>query len=329
MKKFKKWAAYIAVVIVLVIVAAIAYVALALPNVGEAPNLKVAITPQRLERGKYLANYVAVCIDCHSSRKWNEFAGPIDTNHIGAGGEKFDSRVSFPGEVFVPNITPFNLKNWTDGEIYRAITTGVKKDGSAIFPIMPWQSYSKMDPEDVYSIIAYLRTLTPHEAVYPKRKLNFPLNLLVNTMPQKAQPGKVPALKDTLKYGAYLVQTAACRDCHTKADKGKPIPGMELAGGNEYNLGEMGVLQSANITPDITGIKSWSKEQFIARFKQFDSSRAKATPVKTGEFQTIMPWWRYSGMSESDLSAIYTYLRTVKPVKNKVIKFRAPEKAKG
>ncbi|MBB5397701.1 cytochrome c [Mucilaginibacter sp. AK015] len=323
MKKFKKWATYIAICVALFIIAAISYVSLALPNVGEPQNIKVDATPQRIARGKYLANHVAVCIDCHSTRKWDIFAAPIDTAVIGAGGEKFDSRISFPGEVYVPNITPANLKSWTDGELYRAITTGVKKDGSAIFPIMPWQSYSKMDPEDVYDIIAYIRTLQPHAASYPKRKLDFPLNLLVNTMPKKAEPGKRPAESDTLKYGAYLVTTAACAECHTKAEKGSPIPGMEFAGGNEYGMGNGATLRAANISPDKeTGIGSWTKEQFISRFKQFDNSAMKPVAVKPGEFQTIMPWWRYSGMSETDLGAIYAYLKTVKPVKNKVNKFQ-------
>ena len=323
MKKFLKWTAYTAILIVLIIIAAISYISLALPNVGDAPNFKVSTTPQHIAHGKYLANHVAVCIDCHSTRKWDVFAAPIDTNVIGGGGEKFDARVGFPGVVYVPNITPANLKNWTDGEIYRAITTGVKKDGSAIFPIMPWQSYSKMDPEDVNDIIAYIRTLQPLQTSYAKRKLNFPLNLIVNTMPKKAEPGKRPNPADTLAYGAYLVQSAACRDCHSKADKGSPIAGMELAGGNEYGVGGGAVLRSANITPDKkTGIGNWSKAQFINRFKQYTNGTAQPIAVKPGQFQTIMPWWRYSGMTENDLSAMYAYLKTVKPVKNSVVKFQ-------
>ena len=323
MKKFKKWAAYTVIAIILIVITGISYVTLALPDVGKPQNLKIQITPQRIERGKYLANHVAVCIDCHSTRDWSKFAGPLLPNGVGAGGEKFDARVNFPGEVYVPNITPSNLKNWTDGELYRAITAGVKKDGSAIFPIMPWQSYSKMDPEDVYDIIAYIRTLEPHQTAYPKRKLNFPLNLIVNTMPKKAEPGKRPAESDTLKYGAYLVQTTACRECHTKADKGAPIPGMDLAGGNEYSLGNGAIVRSSNISPDNdTGIGKWTKEQFISRFKQFDNGSIKSIAVKPGDFQTIMPWWSYCGMSEKDLGAIYAYLKTVRPVKNRVNKFQ-------
>ncbi|OOQ56837.1 c-type cytochrome [Mucilaginibacter pedocola] len=321
MKKFKKWMAYIVIFIVLIVVSAISYVTLALPNVGEPENIKVELTPKRIQRGKYLANHVTVCMDCHSNRKFNEFAGPIDTNILGGGGDKFDAAAGFPGTVYVPNITPFHLKSWTDGELFRAITAGVKKDGSAIFPIMPYTSYGKMDREDIYSIIAYIRTLKPIETKQPERKLDFPLNILVHTMPQKATLGKLPSQADTLKYGQYLVQSAACADCHTKADKGKPVPGFEFAGGNEYGM-PGATLRAANITPDVkTGIGSWTKEQFVARFAQYGNGTAKPVAVKPGDFQTIMPWWKYGAMEKKDLEAIYAYLRTVKPVSNNVVKF--------
>ena len=163
MKKLVRILIIFIIVISIVALSAITYVKVALPDVGEAPDLKVELTPERIARGKYLANHVTICIDCHSPRDWTKFSGPLDTTKIGTGGEKFDHNVGFPGEVYVPNITPYNLKHWTDGEIFRAITTGVKKDGSAIFPIMPYKAYGKMDKEDIYAIIAYIRTLPEQE----------------------------------------------------------------------------------------------------------------------------------------------------------------------
>lgn len=78
---------------------------------------------------------------------------------LGAGGEKFDRTMNFPGEFYSKNITPFALKKWTDGGIYRAITSGVSKDGHPFFPVMPYPNYNQMATEDVYSLIAYLRSL--------------------------------------------------------------------------------------------------------------------------------------------------------------------------
>ncbi|HEY1024246.1 MAG TPA: c-type cytochrome [Sphingobacteriaceae bacterium] len=321
MKKIGKILVFLVTGLVIIVCAALSYVKFALPDVGNAPDITVDITPERVERGKYLANNVTVCIDCHSTRDWSRFSGPLDPNGIGTGGEKFDAKMGFPGEVHVPNITPHNLRNWTDGELFRAITTGVKKDGSAIFPIMPYKSYGKMDKEDIYSIIAYLRSLPAKETTSPERKLDFPLNFLVNTMPSAAELGTKPSESDHVAYGQYLVSAAACVECHSKSEKGQRIPGSEFGGGGVFQMPN-GVLTSSNITPDKeTGIGSWSMEMFVNQF-QAHADAGKARKLGPGDFQTVMPWTMYGNMKKNDLEAIYAYLRTVKPIKNSVVKFQ-------
>jgi uncharacterized protein YpmB len=62
MKKFFKWIAYILILVVVVAISGLSYVNYALPDVGEPENIKVDLTPKRIERGKYLANHVAVCV---------------------------------------------------------------------------------------------------------------------------------------------------------------------------------------------------------------------------------------------------------------------------
>jgi hypothetical protein len=64
----------------------------------------------------------------------------------------------------------------------------------------------------------------------------------------------------------------------------------------------------------------WTVADFLARFKVF-SDPAQASHTSAADFQTIMPWYDYSGMKENDLKAIYAYLRTIKPANNKVVKF--------
>ena len=66
MKKVTKIIAYVVIFAVVLTIAGIAYITLALPNVGAPENIKVDITPQRVAHGKYLATYVAACTDCHS-----------------------------------------------------------------------------------------------------------------------------------------------------------------------------------------------------------------------------------------------------------------------
>jgi len=321
MKRTGKIIIYFALAIIIVICVALSYINFALPNVGDAPVIKVEITPQRIERGKYLATNVAVCIDCHSTRDWSKFTGPPDLSSIGAGGEKFDKAAGLPGTIYSPNITPYNLKDWTDGELFRAITTGVKKDGSAIFPIMPYTAYGKMNKEDIVSIIAFIRSLPEQYTSVPARELDFPVNFIVNTMPTKASLSTIPAASDGLKYGAYMLNASACFDCHTNIENGKPIEGMEFAGGREFKLPQ-GSVFTANITPDNeTGIGKWTKQQFVDRFKAFADSGHTPKILDENEFQTIMPWTMYSGMKVQDLEAIYSYLRTIKPIKNPVTKF--------
>ena len=83
-----------------------------------------------------------------------------------------------------------------------------------------------------------------------------------------------------------------------------------------------GKAYSANITPHKeTGIGKWSRETFIRRFKIYSDTAYHKTALKPTDFNTPMPWITYSSISEKDLGAIYGYLRTVKPIKNKVNKF--------
>ncbi|MES2419041.1 MAG: c-type cytochrome [Bacteroidota bacterium] len=296
------------------------YVKLALPDVGPAPKMTIERTAERIERGQYLANHVTVCMDCHSTRDWSLFAGPMSAKDKGAGGEKFDQKMGFPGVFYAPNITPAALKNWTDGEVFRAITTGVNKDGKALFPLMAAHRFGRMDKEDINSIIAYIRTLQPVIKKNPASELDFPVNFIVNTMPKKAAFTTIPNEADTVLYGGYLANAAGCIDCHSKLEKGTIVAGTEFGGGTEFQFPQ-GKVRSPNITPDATsGIGSWTKESFIQRFKMFAAADYKS-PKVGGGINTPMPWTMYGGMKDPDLGAIYSYLKSLKPIKNEVIRF--------
>lgn len=312
-------------IIIIGIAGLLIYLKTGLPDVGAAPNIQVNATPAMIHRGAYLANHVTVCIDCHSKRDWTRFAGPIVPGTEGQGGERFDRNMGFPGIFYAKNITPAQLKDWSDGEIYRAITTGVTKEGSALFPVMPYHFYGKMDPRDVTAIISYLRTLKPIHHRVPERVIDFPMNFILNTIPEKAHPVKRPPPSDTLAYGHYLVQIAGCQECHTKKVKGKSV-GQPFAGGWAFRMPDGSIVRTANLTPDLaTGIGDWSRQAFIGRFKAYTDSGYVTPRVQPGQMQTPMPWVMYSGMDSSDLAAIYTYLHSLKPVKNKVIHFTPPK----
>ena len=322
MKKFMKVTAGILIVLILLIGAGVLYIKYKLPNASDPPDIKVPLTAENIARGKYLTNYVAVCKDCHSKRDVTKFAMPVIESTNFGGGDIFDETMGLPGTLISPNITPYKLKTWTDGEIYRAITTGVTKSRTALFPFMPYPHYGQLDERDVFAIIAYLRTLPEVKNDPERSSLNFPVSLLVNTMTLKANLHPRPDTTDKIAYGKYIVNTAGCIECHSqKSGKGELIKGMEFAGGFKFKV-PTGTLHTSNLTPDkMTGLGGWTEEAFVARFSQYDSSYV---PVDAGNgFNTLMPWILYGKMNKTDLRAIYAYLHSLTPVKNEVIKFAA------
>jgi len=321
MMKILKITGYVVGVIAILITGLLSYVKFALPDVGPSPEIKVEITIEKMERGNYLANHVMLCMACHSTRDWSLFSGPMISGTEGKGGETFDQKLGFPGKYIAPNITPFRLKNWTDGEIFRAVTSGVSKDGRALFPIMPHHLYGQLDKNDIESVIAYIRSLKPIENETEISSSDFPMNFIINTLPKKPSFSKIPQQSDKINYGKYMITAAGCIDCHTKSDKGEFV-GELYAGGFEFKLQDGSIVRSANLTPDkTTGLGNWTSEQFINRFKMYVDSSYVNQKVTPGRFQTVMPWTMFSGMNKADLEAIFAYLQSLSPVKNQVEKF--------
>jgi mono/diheme cytochrome c family protein len=159
----------------------------------------------------------------------------------------------------------------------------------------------------------------------------------VETAEAKAEPAAQH--EDPVKRGEYLVAVGACNDCHTPFAMGPngPAPDMTrmLSGHpadvkvsapgnvsepwvmlssntNTAFFGPWGISYSLNLTPDATGIGSWTEAMFVKALK---SGR------HMGDGRMIlppMPWQSYSHMTDEDLKAIFAYLKSVPPVANKV-----------
>ena len=323
MKKFLRVLSILVLSIIAILLAIIAYIKIALPNVGAAPQITVERSQARLARGTYLAKSVMSCMDCHSTRIMTQYSMPMDPSTMGRGGERFDQSLGFPGIYYSANITPAGIGNWTDGEIYRAITTGVRKTGKPIFPVMPYHAYGFADSEDVKSVIVFLRSLKPIENSVPESSSDFPMNIILNTIPVKANPMMAPSSGDHLANGRYLFTIASCHDCHTPFEKGKFDETFAFAGGRNFPVSG-GVVTSANITQDKeTGIGTSSRETFIQHFTMYRDSTTAHRPVQPGDVQTYMPWTLYGTMTDSDLGDIYAYMQTLKPISHHVVKFAA------
>jgi len=229
-----------------------------------------------------------------------------------------------PGNIYGKNITPDNetgIGTWTDDEILRAMTQGINKKGDTLFPLMPYPSFNRMAKDDLLSIIAYLRTLKPIRNKVPDRQLMMPIAM--------AYPGKFlqpsvdanirPPETDAVKYGEYLVTMADCATCHSPLTPQGPDMTRRFAGGYPFDAGTFKVV-SSNITSDpATGIGSWTEAQFLNKFTH--CREEKNYKFNPGKDNTVMPLSLLAGMTDADLKAMYAYLKTVKPIRNKVEKY--------
>lgn len=320
MKTLLKIVGGLVVLVLAVAACGYGYLMLAYPKVPPPTAFTIDATPERLARGKYLNDHVVGCTTCHTQRDWTKFSGPVKQELLGAGNEPFN--LGPAGKMYSLNITPAGIGSWTDGELLRAVTQGVSKDGTPLFPLMPYPHFGAMDEEDVHAVLAYIRSLKAIAGTAPARQLNFPLNFIVRTIPAPNTFTKRPSPDDKVAYGKYMTAAALCTDCHTPIDEqGTPLPGMDFAGGMEFFETGYRVV-SANITPDAnTGIGSWTEQQFVDKFKGFENPTNATLAEHERAQNTVMPITAYAGMTREDLAAIYAYLRTVKPVTNRVEKF--------
>jgi len=309
------------------LVVALSVVFLVFPRVSAVPDLKLEQTPERVARGKYLFNNQFACVGCHTpALEPRRFSGVSDTAHIAAG-KHMGGPVpqGFPAEIYAPNLTPTALGGWSDGEIYRAITSGVDRDGKPMFALMPYVFYSKLDPEDVKALVAYLRSLPPEPVTLPALELPFPVKTAMRFVARDPEPQVRPAASDEVALGKYLSYASACFECHTlRNTRGEPV-GVPFAGGNIFAMKAGGAARSANITPDENaGIGAWSRADFIARFRERNAAAMEKITPAPGAPDTEMPWTDYAGMTDQDLGAIYAFLKTVPADPTVVVTWEPP-----
>ena len=282
------------------------------PKARPLTDRKFDVTPIRLARGRYLAENVAGCMDCHSPHDWTQHDSPIVPGMEGAGEQM--PVAGLPGAVYTPNLTPdpeTGAGTWTDDQLARAIREGIGHDGRALFPLMPYQDFASMSDEDLASVVVFLRSLPPVHNVVPPTQIIFPVKYFMRSAPQPiTAPVPEPDLSTAVKQGAYLVTVGGCRDCHTPQTKhGAPIASLDLAGGFIFQ-GPWGTVASANITPDASGIPYYTDALFLQALR--------TGYVGTRKLSQIMPWSAFRGMTDQDLLAIFAYLKTVPPVHHRV-----------
>lgn len=127
-------------------------VALGFVNAGHAAEDPV-------KRGEYLVQ-IMDCTGCHTP---GALSGNPDMDRF-LGGADIGFEIPDLGIFYPPNLTPdpeTGLGEWSEADIIRATTKGVRPDGRELIPLMPWPSYSGLSRGDAQALAAYLKSLPP------------------------------------------------------------------------------------------------------------------------------------------------------------------------
>lgn len=243
-------------------------------------DLKVAGTPEQLARG---AKFLSFCAACHAPSG----KPPLTGQNFSEGGPPL-------GTLYAPNLTPAGeLKDWSDGEIIRAIREGIHRSGRPLI-VMPSEFFRNLSDADVQAVVAALRAQPATSPASPPTRLNVLAALFVGaglfpTTAQKPITAAVvgPAEGTSADYGQYLVSFLGCRLCH----------GENLTGGTAGK-------KFPPAGPDLVHlVPGWSEADFIRTL------RTGVDPVQHTLNPEAMPWKMYSGFaSDDDLKAIRAYL---------------------
>ncbi len=252
-----------------------------------------------VERGEYLVRGPAGCGNCHTPQTPN---GPDMSKEFG--GMMVDKNPAF--EAWAVNITPASrVGAWSDDEFARAIREGIRPDGTVIGPPMPITLYRGLSDDDLYSIVAFMRTVAAVDTQTPTSTYNIPLP------PAYGPPiDTIPPIPRgvTVAYGEYLAGPVAhCMECHTPmGDMGPKFDTHLGAGGFEFH-GPWGTSISANLTSHEDGLAGYSDDEIKMMITQ--GIRPDGTRM-----MPPMGYAHYAAMTEGDLDAVVLYLRQLPPL---------------
>lgn len=247
------------------------------------PSVTVPSDGASLERGKYLVERRAICVECHDKD---------------LGGRMFVDDFAF-GRLAAANLTRGRGgigSHYTDEDFVRALVHGVNKNGHSVI-FMPSQD-ARFTEADLGAIIAYIRSVPPVDRELAGIRLGpiaralmffhkIPLLPAEEIDHDKAMVLPAADSSDPVARGQYLVDSGGCRGCHTP----------DLTGGGGPPPG------ASNITP--VGIGTWTEQDFLRAVREH--KRPNGTEIAEG-----MPR-AYGQMSDEELQLIFTYLKTVPP----------------
>lgn len=294
---------------VIFIISAAGFFIATMPQTVDAATM-AAMKDGDAKRGE-LVFWAGGCASCHAAPGAKD-----DARKVLSGGLELASDF---GTFVAPNISPSpqGIGNWTLQDFANALRKGVGRNGEHLYPSFPYTSYTRMQPQDVADLYAFMMTLPPSDKLSEPHKLSFPFNLrrglglwkllFLNDAPVVTLENPT----DQIKRGQYLTEALGhCGECHTPRNL---IGGLEksewLAGALSPETGRDG---KKGVVPNITGgkggIGDWSASDIAYALQSgftpdFDSLGGSMTDVVANMAQ----------LSDEDRQAIAAYLKAVPP----------------
>jgi mono/diheme cytochrome c family protein len=266
-------------------------------------------TTTSFERGKNLV--FTICAGCHYNPTLGKFTG-----------HSLNDLPRIAGHLYSTNLTHSAAHglspDYTDAELFYLFKTGIAKSGK----FMPYMMKPMMADEDVNDIIVYLRSNDPPlqaaDTTLGKTHINLigRVGIRLFSKPQPYNKGvSRPDENDTVTYGRYLTAIIGCYHCHSRKVTGLDFLEPEktkgyLEGGIKLKDPKGKRLYAPNLTPDEqTGMGFYSKEDFRAAVREGTAlSGKKLSP----------PMDKFEALTNKQADAIYTYLKSLPPVRHKV-----------
>jgi len=265
-----------------------------------------------IKRGEYLAR-AADCMVCHTVPGGAPYAGGLE--------------IPLPfGSIYTTNITAdkdTGIGNYSDADFLNAVQRGIRRDGTRLYPAMPYPSYTLMTDADALAIKAYLFSLSPARAENRADTLAFPFNqrwsMIFWSMAFSPNARFAPNTAQSPEWnrGAYLAEALAhCGECHTPRnlafalDNRKKFAGAVAAGWKAFNIS----------SDRDTGIGAWSDDE-VASYLATGHAKARGTaagPMGEAVDQS------FSAMTPGDIRALVAYLRSIPPIKSDLPATLAP-----
>ncbi len=242
-------------------------------------SVQAATDSASLARGRHLVEAIGKCQECHDADM---------------GGKMWVDEPAF-GRLAGSNLTGGRggVGAYSDADFERALRHGVGPDRRPLI-FMPSEAFASLSDQDLAAILGYLRTLPPVDRELPEPKVgpvaralylggNLPLLPVRLIEHEASRSTPVPGV--TVEYGKYLATIGGCRSCH----------GLALAGDANPDA------------PDITvgRIGGWTEEDFFRSIRQ--GKRPDGSVIDPEK----MPWVRSSQMTDEEMQAVWTYMRSV------------------